>query len=52
MPGILLTIIGMGVVFGSLIILMVVIQLLDRFFGSWSAGERQEREGCEGLTGK
>ena len=34
MPGILLTIIGMGVVFGSLIILMVLIQLLDRFFGS------------------
>ena len=34
MPGILLTIIGMGVVFGSLIVLMVVIQLLERFFGS------------------
>ena len=34
MPGILLTIIGMGVVFASLIILMVVIQLLEKFFGS------------------
>ena len=34
MPAILLTIIGMGVVFGSLIVLMVVILLLERFFGS------------------
>ena len=33
-PGIMLTIIGMGVVFGSLIVLMVVIVLLERFFGS------------------
>ncbi len=38
MPGILLTIIGMGVVFGSLIVLMVVIQLLEKFFG---AGRRE-----------
>ena len=34
MPGIMLTIIGMGVVFGSLIVLMVVIQLLEKFVGS------------------
>ncbi len=33
-PGILLTIIGMGVVFGSLVVLMVVILLLERFVGS------------------
>ena len=34
MPAIMLTIIGMGVVFGSLIVLMVVILLLERFVGS------------------
>lgn len=34
MPGIMLTIIGMGVVFGSLLVLMVVILLLERFVGS------------------
>ncbi len=34
MPGILLTIIGMGVVFGSLIVLMMVILLLEKFVGS------------------
>lgn len=34
MPAIMLTIIGMGVVFGSLIVLMAVILLLERFFGS------------------
>ena len=33
-PGIMLTIIGMGVVFGSLIVLMAVILLLERFVGS------------------
>ena len=33
-PGIMLTIIGMGVVFGSLIVLMVVIVLLERFVGT------------------
>ncbi|MCY4384176.1 MAG: OadG family transporter subunit [Nitrospinae bacterium] len=33
-PGILLTTIGMGVVFGSLVVLMVVILLLERFVGS------------------
>ena len=33
-PAILLTIIGMGVVFGSLIVLMVVILVLERFVGS------------------
>ena len=35
-PGIMLTIIGMGVVFGSLIVLMAVILLLERFVGSGS----------------
>ena len=34
MPGIMLTIIGMGVVFGSLLVLMAVILLLERFVGS------------------
>ncbi len=34
LPGIMLTIIGMGVVFGSLIVLMVVILLLKKFVGS------------------
>ena len=38
-PGFLLTIIGMGVVFGSLIVLMVVIQLLERFFSGGRAGD-------------
>ena len=33
-PGILLTIIGMGVVFGSLLVLMAVIVLLEKFVGS------------------
>ena len=33
-PAIMLTIIGMGVVFGSLLVLMVVILLLERFVGS------------------
>ncbi|MDE0331372.1 MAG: OadG family protein [Nitrospinae bacterium] len=33
-PAILLTIIGMGVVFGSLIVLMAVILLLEKFVGS------------------
>ena len=33
-PGIMLTIIGMGVVFSSLIVLMVVILLLERFVGT------------------
>ena len=46
MPGILLTIIGMGVVFGSLIVLMVVIQLLERFVGS---GRRETDAGSEDL---
>ncbi len=36
-PAIMLTIIGMGVVFGSLIVLMAVIMLLERFVGSGSA---------------
>ncbi len=40
-PGILLTIIGMGVVFGSLIALMIVIQLLERCFGA-----KRERSGA------
>lgn len=43
MPGIMLTIIGMGVVFGSLIVLMVVILLLERFVGS---GRRQPDPGA------
>ena len=34
MPAIMLTIIGMGVVFGSLVVLMVVILLLEKFVGS------------------
>lgn len=36
MPGIMLTIIGMGVVFGSLLVLIVVILLLEKFVGSGS----------------
>ena len=44
MPGIILTIIGMGVVFGSLIVLMVVILLLERFVGS---GRREADAGAE-----
>ncbi len=35
-PGLLLTVVGLGVVFGSLIVLMVIIMLLERFFGSRS----------------
>lgn len=45
MPAISLTIIGMGVVFGSLIVLMVVILLLERFFGS---GRREPGAGAVG----
>ena len=41
-PGILLTIIGMGVVFGSLIALMIVIQLLERCFGAKRGGADAE----------
>ena len=41
-PGILLTIIGMGVVFGSLIALMIVIQLLERCFGAKRSGTDAE----------
>lgn len=44
MPGIMLTIIGMGVVFGSLLVLMAVILLLERFFGS---GRREPDAGAE-----
>ena len=44
MPGILLTIIGMGVVFGSLLVLMVVILLLERFIGS---GPQETDSGAE-----
>lgn len=51
-PGILLTIIGMGVVFGSLIALMAVITLLEKFFGSGSAetgaGEEEQKPSPEG----
>lgn len=43
MPGIMLTIIGMGVVFGSLIVLMAVILLLEKFFGS---GRREPDAGA------
>ena len=43
-PGIMLTIIGMGVVFGSLIVLMVVILLLERFVGS---GRQEADPGAE-----
>lgn len=38
-PGIMLTILGMGVVFGSLLVLMAVIHLLERLLG---AGRRKE----------
>ena len=41
-PGILLTIIGMGVVFGSLIALMIVIRLLERCFGAKRVGADAE----------
>ena len=51
-PGIMLTIIGMGVVFGSLIVLMVVILLLERFVGSGSrkagAGAEEQKPSTEG----
>ena len=42
-PGFMLTIIGMGVVFGSLLVLMAVIMLLERFVGS---GRRETDAGA------
>ncbi len=51
-PGFLLTIIGMGVVFGSLIVLMAVIMLLEKFFGSGSgetgSGDEEQKTSSEG----
>ena len=44
MPAIMLTIIGMGVVFGSLLVLMVVILLLQKFVGS---GPQETDAGAE-----
>ncbi len=45
-PAILLTIIGMGVVFGSLLILMAVIQLLERLLDT-STGRRKKNTNAE-----
>ena len=49
-PGFLLTIIGMGVVFGSLIALMAVIMLLEKVLRLGKRGNRRGRRGAETLA--
>ncbi len=46
-PGILLTILGMGVVFSSLLVLMAVIHLLERALGTGRPQENAAQERTE-----